>query len=351
EEEGFVLLHPHEEDFPGELKKELMKQRAQQHAREIIANELAVESALDGQTIVFDDSFWDDEPDGDDDWLIHPIIKRGELAVIYGPPKTGKTEIVREASAALATGREFFGRTEGQPARVLYIDFENTRRNVKDQLTILGYTREDDFSALRYELHPNLGALDTKAGGEKLLEMATEHKADLVVIDTLSRVIEGGENDADTFARLYRYSLLPLKRDGIAVLRIDHSGKEADKGQRGSSAKAADVDRVTGIVQMTENKRFLRCEMTRGAPEDNVTLLIDEDTRRHTREDAAFTGPIHDPMGILAFISEKGEVTVKQIRESLSLGDKTVRAELDRIEQAGGLFSSMATPEGGGRPC
>ena len=43
---------------------------------------------------------------------------------------------------------------------------------------------------------------------------------------------------------MYRNTLAPLKQRGIAVLRLDHQGKDGSSGQRGSSAKDGDVDTI-----------------------------------------------------------------------------------------------------------
>ncbi len=40
-----------------------------------------------------------------------------------------------------------------------------------------------------------------------------------------------------------------LKAEGITLLRLDHSGRDQSKGQRGSSAKNADVDVVFGLAR------------------------------------------------------------------------------------------------------
>ena len=41
---------------------------------------------------------------------------------------------------------------------------------------------------------------------------------------------------------------MPLKAAGRAVLRLDHSGKDMTRGQRGSSAKVDDVDAVWQLL-------------------------------------------------------------------------------------------------------
>ena len=65
-----------------------------------------------------------------------------------------------------------------------------------------------------------------------------------MVIDTTGRVVAGPENDADTYRAFYRHTGARLKAAGIAQVRLDHAGKDADRGQRGSSSKTEDVDLV-----------------------------------------------------------------------------------------------------------
>ena len=71
------------------------------------------------------------------------------------------------------------------------------------------------------------------------------------MLDTSSRMVQGKENDSDTFIQLYRCSLVPLKRRGITVLRLDHPGKDESRGQRGSSAKDGDVDTIWRLAKAT----------------------------------------------------------------------------------------------------
>jgi hypothetical protein len=119
-----------------------------------------------------------------------------------------------------------------------------TLEDLRDRLSEFGYGPDDDLSHLHYALLPSLPPLDTEAGGIALRDAAVAVGAKLVVIDTTSRVIQGDENDADTMRAFYRFTGLLLKQALIAWVRLDHSGKDAGKGQRGSSAKNDDVDVV-----------------------------------------------------------------------------------------------------------
>src|SRR5690606_29839754 len=73
--------------------------------------------------------------------------------------------------------------------------------------------------------------------------------AKFVVIDTTGRAVKGEENDAHTYQDFYRCTGLLLKQQGIGWVRLDHAGKDANLGQRGSSAKNDDVDIVVKLTR------------------------------------------------------------------------------------------------------
>jgi hypothetical protein len=81
------------------------------------------------------------------------------------------------------------------------------------------------------------------------VETAQALHAKLVVIDTTARAVEGPENDADTFKAFYRWTGQQLKGHNIAWIRLDHAGKESERGQRGSSGKNDDVDVVWRLTR------------------------------------------------------------------------------------------------------
>lgn len=182
------------------------------------------------------------------DWLAEPLVERGTLVVVYSPPKAGKSLLSLDICAALAAGRPVLGNAAREPMRVLYFDAENTTADLGERLRAMHVKPADLGDRLVYVSFPSLPPLDTASGGVEVRALAREHRPDLVVLDTLSRFVQGDENEAQTYADLYRHTLVHLKREGIAVVRLDHAGKDAGKGQRGSSAKSADVDAVWRLV-------------------------------------------------------------------------------------------------------
>ena len=183
----------------------------------------------------------------DAQWLIEPIVPAHRAIALYAVGKTGKSLLVLDFVAAAASGRPILGGAPLEtPINILYVDQEMTQPDLQERLHSLGYDQPD--STLEQHLHyyqlSPWPPLDSAVGGQRLLEEALKVNAQLVVIDTLIRTVEGEENSADTIKNFGRYTAVPLKAAGIALLRIDHAGKDLTRGQRGTSAKRDDVDVV-----------------------------------------------------------------------------------------------------------
>jgi hypothetical protein len=194
------------------------------------------------------------------EFTIPVLVPKGRQTVVFAAKKLGKSLLALDAAAAATTGRSVLGSTPRAPVSAVYLDLEMTEDDVYARLVDLGYGPEHEEKLARnfhYYLLPVLPPLDTAAGGEALLDLVRQHDAEVVVIDTTSRVISGGENESDTFHALYRHTGLRLKKSGVGLLRLDHTGKDADKGQRGSSAKDTDVDTVYSLTKRSDGKLLL----------------------------------------------------------------------------------------------
>ena len=176
------------------------------------------------------------------EWLLEPILAAGRNHSFVAAAKAGKSLLLLEACAALATGKPFLAKPETEPVTVVYVDYEMTEGDIKERLQAFGYGPDDDLTRLRYFTTPTINPLDTEHGAAEFLAAINEIGPDLVAIDTMSRAVSGEENESQTSNDLYRLTIMPLKAAGITVARADHLGKDQTKGARGSSAKAADVD-------------------------------------------------------------------------------------------------------------
>ena len=213
---------------------------------------------------------------GETQWLFPPLIEAGTLNVLFGLPGVGKSLIVLEMILeVLRDGKA-----------VIVLDQENRVLEVVERLRKFGVEAPSSLENLAWFSFPELPPLDTPDGGEHITALAEAYKPDLVIMDTATRMVEGDENASSTWLQLYRNSLAPLKQRGIAVLRLDHQGKDASKGQRGSSAKDGDVDTVWRLKFQDGGLLCLERDKSRsGHGEDWILVRREQNPLHHVFEE------------------------------------------------------------------
>ena len=166
-------------------------------------------------------------------WIVEPFLEEGMTHSLFGIPGHGKSLFVMETVAHhVIPGRH-----------VLYLDSENhLTRVVTKRMKTFGMTPGVLHEWLHFYSFADIPPLDGAEGGAEILRLARLHHAELVIIDTTSRFVDGPEDKADTFKAFYNQTMMPLKREDIATLRLDHPGKDISRGTRGSSAKLGDID-------------------------------------------------------------------------------------------------------------
>lgn len=189
--------------------------------------------------------------------LVDRLLDPGCMSVIYGDSNSGKTFVGLDISFHVATGREWHGRRVNQGA-VVYVAAEG------------GKNIEKRIEALR--IHHNLGGarvplavvpclVDLSVDGAdveelirliKAVECETFTAPVMVVLDTLSRTMGGGEENASADMTGY---IANVDRIRAAVqahcMIIHHTGKDRAKGGRGHSSLRAATDTEIEVVERT----------------------------------------------------------------------------------------------------
>lgn len=216
-------------------------------------------------------------------WITEPLLGPGEQISLIGSGGVGKSLFSWEWACRLANGMPYLNSGPTAPIRVGYIDLENPQAEIQKRCRTTGFDKPAMLENLRYASYPRFGPLDTPVGAASLLAWVQEVQPEVLFLDTISRMIAGGENDADTWLQLYRLTLLPLRSLGVAVVRLDHHGKDATRGSRGSSAKSQDVDQEWSMTQAPGHDRTLftlrRTKTRTGLGQGLLTI------RRHGRPD------------------------------------------------------------------
>lgn len=220
----------------------------------------------------------------DREWVVEQLLPAGAAVSLVAEGGTGKSLLALALSLHVPRGRSFAGLDVPRARRVLYVDCENSRDDLRDRLRDLGETPESvvDLDNLTLLHLPDLPPLDTASGGSALLAIVDAYQlepGDLVVLDSQQRVTAGPENDSDTQRAYYRHTGQPLKKLGLTVLRTDNTGKNAERGARGSSGKRDDVDLEWMLAKADSDgtKVTLRPGKTRLPDVAGLTLAVDHD--------------------------------------------------------------------------
>ncbi len=202
------------------------------------------------------------------EWIAYPFIQEKSLAILYAQRGIGKTYFAMTLGMAIASGKNAFNFTIPKSRSVLYIDGEMTGKDFQTRITNLGFGMDlcnpdtfDRFKILSNDLSestlPNIG---TPKGQEQITALLGD--CELIIIDNLSALCSfGKENEAESWTPMQRW-LIDLKRRGKSVLLIDHSGKDPEHGNRGTSKKQDIMDAVLSLEKpasynITDGAKFV----------------------------------------------------------------------------------------------
>ena len=209
-----------------------------------------------------------------------------------------------------------------------------TESDLADRLDSLNF-KPTELTNLHYYLLQDIPPLDTKQGGDAVHAICQEHKADIVVIDPMVNTLKGEENESNTIKDWTRYTILPLKADGVTVLVLDHSGKDKRLGMRGSSAKKAAADVVWRMRKVGKEGFELSASPSDGkrrqgwVPERVNLIRLEQPYLSH-----ALIASSDDPVGTAEALAELNELDVPL--------DATYRAAGSRLREAGKRRSQAA---------
>lgn len=183
------------------------------------------------------------------EWLMEGLLTKHGFGVIYGAPGIGKSFMSIDWALTIACGLEWHGRPTKRGA-VLYIAAEGVAglgRRIKAWKAHNEVESITDFHVLPQAVKL-LEPLDLDKLTRTIDHFGVEFS--LIVIDTVARTLAAtgsDENDA-TQAGLFVEACGAIQRHaGCAVLAVHHSGKDASRGQRGSSAIQGGCDTVLAL--------------------------------------------------------------------------------------------------------
>lgn len=175
------------------------------------------------------------------------LFYRGAVNDLHGEPGCGKSMI-----AQIATAQELKADRD-----VIYIDYEDSARNVVKRLLLLGVTGEQIISHLHYVRPSAKPSSPTSLDGwRETLDYADT--ATLTIIDGVTSCLAYAgldSNSGDDIAAWYNTMPRLISACGPAVVLIDHVVKSKDNRGRyagGSMQKLALIDGISYSVDMTK---------------------------------------------------------------------------------------------------
>ena len=194
-------------------------------------------------------SLEDVEAQPDPTWLIEGLLPEHCLAVVCGPAKSFKTFLVLSMALHIAAGKPWSGRDVEQGG-VVYICGEGAgglKLRIPAARAKFGIPANIPFWVL-----PASVPLNNPDAVDGLVKMIRDTAGDtpvkLVVIDTLARAMPGvDENSAGEVGRVVAACDRLKDMLNCTVLPVHHTGKDKDKGMRGSSALDGAVDTLLSV--------------------------------------------------------------------------------------------------------
>lgn len=188
----------------------------------------------------------------DPTFTVDALLPDQSFVVVYGPPKQGKTFLVMSMAVHIAAGKPWFGR-EVKKGGVVYIAGEGAG-GLKHRLRALrqyhGLGSDLPFWVVPRAVH--FGKAEAVRDLAALIRETAKQGFKLLVIDTLARATPGmDENSAGDMGRFVEECDKIKREFGCTVLVVHHSGKDASRGGRGSSALPGAVD---ASFQVTREK-------------------------------------------------------------------------------------------------
>jgi hypothetical protein len=183
-------------------------------------------------------------------WLVDKMLGAGEMSAWYGPPGCGKGVIIEDMGLHIAAGLDWHGRSTSGGA-VLYIALE--RKKLVERRAI-AFRKKHKLANLPFAIaggvydFRNPATADQIADICKQVEKATGKFIALIIIDTVSRALAGGDENSpkDMGALVLTSGQIQEKCPAAHLLWVHHIPHDADR-LRGHGALLGAVDTSVSV--------------------------------------------------------------------------------------------------------
>ena len=249
-------------------------------------------------------------------YLVKGWLSVNGLSVVYGPSNAGKTFVALGMAMHVAAGEPWMG-CKVKAGPVLYIAAEGGA-GVLNRLAAFKL-ENPHMAGAPFTLLPIGVDLHGNGDAKIIASLLSDQRPALIVVDTLARSIgEGDENTAKDTAIFVRNCDMMRELTGAHVMIIHHTGKDEERGARGSSALRAAVD--TEILVSSSRSITSQKQRDMVVPEPlhfklrSVRLGQDEDGEPIT---SAVVEQTDKPLPIRKPLTGKNQVAMSALTDAL----------------------------------
>lgn len=215
------------------------------------------------------------------EWLYDDAIPCASVGMAYGPSGTGKSYVMLDFGMCLASGRPWqgFEHGSGERQQVIYISAEGGR-GMRIRKRAWEEKHQDKVPELR--ILPKAYMLNEKEDLltiQSLLRKWVAHTGQdiaAVVVDTLAQSNSGEENSSKDATALTRACTELAMEFKSAVVLVHHTGKDTERGSRGSSAFKGNIEFEISLEGDTKTTVRMECKKQKDTEQfEPVSICFD----------------------------------------------------------------------------
>lgn len=198
------------------------------------------------------------DPASRKEWLVKGLLGVAEASAVYGAPGAAKSAMVEDMGLHIAAGRAWHGRDVRQGA-VVYLALERAKLVER---RALAFKAKHGLSGLPFAIMSGVydlrtaEAVNTLVTGIRGVEEATGLPVVLVIIDTLSRALCGGDENSPKDMGAIVAALSRLQVETRAhIMAIHHLPQNGEERLRGHGALLGAMDTTIHVEKLASGLR------------------------------------------------------------------------------------------------
>ena len=293
------------------------------------------------------------------EYLIEGLLIENGLSSFYAPSSTYKSFVALDMALTVASGMAWRG-LETKNGPVIYIVSEGMGGWSKRVLVWMQNRGRDLTEDPPFYSIPTSFDFTEAQQREWLIEdiLETCEEPAMIIIDTLARNFGGGDENSTKDMNLFISGMDALRAaTGAHVMLVHHTGKDATKGGRGSSALYGALDAEMTLERLDMPGRFVDFKVTKSKEEEfesNISFEMKKIEAVHpltgevidslvpvlcdTKQPPKPKNPEEDKL--LNFLKERTRTT-KEVAQYLNRGERGIGKMLHRMADKGQIYSSQ----------